>query len=180
MMMRVLTVQIDKQEKRPLAFPGTLKWHPDPFGPSELLKIVPAKKHLQDGDYAFSPAPDLMRIERKWGLSELSHNLFSDDYARFGRALDRLAGYPFPYLFLDCTPASLYGEIKSKSHQGLVEPQKILDALLRELDRRSIRLLWFPLGQTMQSKTRTGEILLRIFLSHWAARRSAEKFAASA
>lgn len=147
-----ITVLIDRQEQRPLEFPGSLRWW-SPGRKCHLMLVVPRYKvHLRTGDYAISGYEKVTLAERKGAWSELVTNLFTDDRPRFIAAFDRLADEcRHPVLLLDMPTAV-------RPNEFCRCPDQVIDGICAEAIRRGITILWSP---PSKNPTRTGELLLR-------------------
>lgn len=166
-----LTIVTDTREQYPLKFPSTLRYWPDRSGNSTLIQVRAARKALRSGDYRLDEYPGVRVIERKASLAELHGNLFTVDYARFHRALQRLRdSCSHPVLFLDENLAALSRPATLPNGKPL-NPDLILDSLLRELNSLSIPLLTLGSARATRSRVMAGAFLLRMMLAPALARR---------
>lgn len=96
------TVLVDKAEKKDLPWPSAIEWRDHPGSPSQFLRIAYRSVTLAAGDLCIEGHERLTGTERKGSTSELWHNFFTNDSARFYRAIERLCDrYTHPILFLD-------------------------------------------------------------------------------
>lgn len=157
-----VTVTIDRNEKRPLRFPKTIRWYPSRGAKGQQVLVRTQTKVLPAGDYALAGFEDRCIIERKGSLRELAQNLLSDDWARANRAFGKLSlATANPYLMLECTPAEL-----RKAEQWVQEPARVIDALAALIERFGFRLLLCGSVKTVQQKQTVGELMLRLMLAH--------------
>jgi hypothetical protein len=160
-----LTLVADTREQYPLRFPTTLRYWPDRTGAPALIQVRTVRKALRSGDYRLEEYPNVCIIERKASLSELHGNLFTADYKRFRAALERLRNAcTHPVLLLDESLATLSRPATLPNGQPL-NPDLILDQLLRELNSLSIPLLTLGAARATRSRVLAGGFLLRMMLA---------------
>jgi len=154
----MLSVSVDTREKRPLVFPANLpvlQGHPSCRHSTRVVPVVVARATLETGDYAAEGSPVV--IERKGSLQEIQENCLGPDRPRFLRALDRLAKAAHPIVLLEGSPADLLTVT-----QRTPNPHLVVDAFLRDVYERGIRLIVLP-TKTMDQRRAAGELVARIF-----------------
>ena len=154
----MLSISVDTREKRPLVFPAhlpVLQGHPSCRHSTRIVPVAVDRRTLETGDYASTSSPIV--VERKGSLQEIQENCLGTDRPRFLRALDRLASTPHPILLLEGTPADLL-----TSTQRTPNPHFAVDAFLRDVYERGIRLLILP-TKTLEQRRAAGELVARIF-----------------
>lgn len=156
---------MDDREKRPLAFPATIQvarayWpgHPHRL---ERIRLEVVRKRLETGDYSLLGYEKATIVERKWSLSELASNCFTDDRERFLACLERLRNAAsWPVLVLD---GGLDKYLKPDPNVP-APPEAILDELHRLCNRFRIRLQLLP-GGTARQRLLAGEWVARTLVN---------------
>jgi hypothetical protein len=174
-----LTVLVDSREKDPIFFPRIIPFYPERHSSRILIHLLTEEVALDAGDYCLKGYESLCGIERKKNLGEIATNLLSRDRRRAIAALDRFAKqYVYRYLLVEATVAQFYTDISHQwgnakgDDQAPLEvrdppcPELIQDTLFRELTIRHIRPLIVGRGASVHTRTRMGEILVRLMLSH--------------
>lgn len=137
--MKVLGVLVDSREKYPILFPETTTFFNDRSYncvPEEYrVKIV--EKSMEVGDYALEGFESECVIERKGSVGELHSNLHGKDYARFTRAISRLAECSHPILLLDFTPAQFF---RTSKYSG--NTRQVFDSFFRVVLKHGLHLWW--------------------------------------
>lgn len=160
---RKITVLVDSREKRPLLFPKTIAYYPDRTM-TGVVRIQLEKKvrTLAAADYLLERWPTVSGIERKANTRELTQNLFSQDYARFSRSLDKLvAAVKHPYLLLEGSLSDL-----SRHNPYAGEPDLVFDSLARITAERGIQLLLIGRCGGVRARTFAGAYIVRLMLAH--------------
>lgn len=128
-----VTVQIDTREQDPLPFKvlTTFRWFPNPHCEApHLLQVKTESVKLPEGDYCLKGYGDRCLVERKSGLSELTTNLMTSDYARATASFGRLAAASKnPWLVVEGTLSEFTTPITVK--RNIPEPSRVRDALQR-------------------------------------------------
>lgn len=154
----MLAITVDTRERRPLLFPShlpVLQGHPSCRHSTRVVPVAVSVRTLETGDYASEGSPVV--VERKGSLQEIQGNCIGDDRPRFLRALDRLAAAAHPILLLEGTPADLLTATPRTPN-----PHLVMDAFLRDVYERGIRLLVLP-TKTIDQRRAAGELVARIF-----------------
>jgi len=157
-----VVVTIDRNEKKPLRFPSTLRWFPTRASRGQTLLIRQERRVLPAGDYALKGHEERCIIERKGSLKELAQNVLSDDWRRAYAAFQRLSDATAnPYLMLECTAAEL-------RNQGpwVQQPERVVDALMALTEKLRFRLLLVGSVKDIKQKRTVGELMLRLMLAH--------------
>lgn len=146
----------DTREKFPLLFPASLDLH----GRIRQVRIV--KRAMPAGDYTLDGCEDLSIVERKGSLREIHQNLLTSDKRRFKRAIDRLCGATaHPILLIEGTPYQF-----TTPTRDFPRPASILQLLLDLCAERRIDILMPGNFRRPARRRSTGELVLRILLSH--------------
>lgn len=156
-----VTVLVDSREKFPLLFPQTVKYYQD-RGHYHLIRVEVETRTLHAGDYALAGYDDEVLFERKGSMQELLNNLFTVDRRRCTAAFLKLVeGCEVPYLLLDFPLGDMF-----KPTPYVVDPPRVLDALLDLSRSFGLRLLWAGNCKTASRRRELGELVLRVMLSH--------------
>lgn len=159
-----ITVCIDTSEQLPVRFPVNLVVRPRRACRTPV-RVVPIVKHRRDlrkfgADYAILGYEKVSLVERKWGMSELHTNVWTADYGRFMKSLDRLASAcAHPYLVLEKGVSDLYRDPD-------YYPGDVMAHLFRELHTRRIGFVAVGRCDSPKSRTHLGDLILRLMLSH--------------
>lgn len=178
-------VLIDKAEKKDVPWPTSIEWRVNAWDAPVYLRIGYESAVLNAGDFAIKNHMRAVGVERKGSLNELVHNLFTDDYARFIRAIERLvATVECPILFLDFPIAEMHTPeaTRSKSYvtrngyRATTVPglgTMTLSKLAAVVAAYGLRVVG-PLPSTTRAKTKAhvrdrrwaADFILRLMLSH--------------
>jgi ERCC4-type nuclease len=156
-----LTVLVDSRERYPLLFPGAIKYYRVRGGDPNLIRVATKVEALKTGDYCLKGYDGCM-IERKGSMRELQGNLFTKDYRRSKAAFTRLVeACDHPYILLDFPLSEMF-----QPTENVLEPERVLDALLDTIQEFGLGVLWPGPCKTVQSRTRLGELCVRLMLCH--------------
>lgn len=150
-MQKAYVIQVDDREKMPFIFPKhvaiTRPWTAGQPHRIERVRLEVVSKRLETGDYSLLGYPKATIVERKWSLSELARNCFTEDRGRFLAALTRLRNSAsWPVLVLD---GGLDKYLRPDPHVD-VPPEAVLDEIQRLTDQFRIRLQVLPGGTARQ------------------------------
>lgn len=158
-----LTVHYDSNEQLRVPFPRNIVVRPRrAYASSRIVPVVAVRKCLQKlgADYAVAGYESVSLVERKRGMNELHTNVWTRDYGRFMKSLDRLAAScRFPYLVLEKGIGDLYRDPD-------YYPGDVMAHLLRELHTRGIRFVAVGRCDSPRTRAQLGDFLLRLMLSH--------------
>lgn len=153
---RRVSVAIDTREQKELKFPGLIRWWP-PDGESAIVRLDEEDVKLPTADHVLMEWPDVACVERKGSMREVQTNLLTRDWKRFRKVLDRMAQFPYSCVFLDFSTTQLWA-----SSRAVKNPERVLDALMRECTVRGISVLWVPPGREPRH---SGELVVRWLLN---------------
>lgn len=159
-----LTVHIDTSEQVPLLFPRVLVVRPRRAYSKAMRTVLVTTEQVSlkrwGADYAVAGHYEASMVERKRGMRELYKNVWTSDFGRFGKSLDRLAAScRHPYLVLEGSVAELYRDDK-------LHPGDVLSHLLRELQRRGIGFHAAGRAESTRTRRQLGDFVLRLMLGH--------------
>lgn len=157
-----ITVCVDNREKYPLLFPGVIKYYRTRGGAPDLIPLKIKVVRLDTADYLLEGMEDVCMIERKGAMRELLGNLFTKDFKRAKAVFTRMVeACEHPYILLDFPLSEMFTPT-----DHVPEPERVLDALLDTIQTHGMGLLWPGPCKTVQSRTRLGELCVRLMLSH--------------
>ena len=172
---KALVVFVDSREKYPIVFPKVIKWwgHGTHGGPL-LCPVKVVKCRLPAGDYVLRYNSRACIVERKASLDELVKNLFTDDWPRMNRALQKLAkACRFPVLLVEAGLGDLL-RYKFNSFEQAAQrpcPEAVQDKLMRVCTYYGIELWLIGGGRRVQTRTALGSLVLRLMLARAYGRR---------
>lgn len=164
-MQKAYVLQIDTRERQPLVFPTHVQvarpWQAGQPHRLERIRLEVVKTTLQTGDYSLLGFEKATIVERKFSLSELHKNCFTDDRERFLRALERLRNAAsWPVLVLD---GGLDKYTRPDPHVK-APPEAVLDEIQRLCDAYRIRLQILP-GGTPRQRLMAGTWVARTLIN---------------
>lgn len=156
---RKLTVVIDDREKRPLLFPGMIRFAGVPY------EVLTTKRRLITGDYRLEgESPGL--IERKDGVMELWSYFLGKAQENGRRQLDRLSACLAPFLLVGCQPHEVlhydYGHWVDGARGDTGEI--LLERVIRGALSRRISVVWYGRVDTPQRRFSAGRLALDMLL----------------
>lgn len=137
-----VTIQVDTREQYPFPFDkmGTFAWYPDPLSDQPLIlqiKVEPAT--MPEGDYCLKGLGPRCIVERKSGLSELTTNLLTADWARTSSAYGRLcAATANPWLVVEGSISELATPLHVR--RNVPHPARVRDALNRAASLHNLQV----------------------------------------
>lgn len=120
--METYTVLKDTREKK--------GWEFKPYQKCVGMEMAP----LKTGDYTIKEMPNLVCIERKFGVEELAINLGSD-LDRFERELLRMEDFQYRYLIIECSMEDIL-----KYPEGTRVPKNLVKITGKYIIRKLIEL----------------------------------------
>lgn len=159
---KILDVDVDTREQKPLLFPKTITWHPDQSSAVWMFQVRTRSVRLDAGDYRLTRWPFVAGVERKYSASEIATNVGSDDYARYKAAITRFSEtYRAPYLLLEVSPAKLLAPSPYVN-----DPERACDGLLRSMAANGLRLICAGGCKTPATRRSLGEFVVRLLWAH--------------
>lgn len=162
---RTITVDMDTAEKlgHRLLFPATIKWYPDRNEESGRLITLKVHRHRLDaGDYAIKGFHNVVIVEAKRSIGEITTNLLTADFRRARQAFQRLIeSTEHPYLLLDMSPAEAF-----RTSAYAENPQLAFDHLSFLMADLGLGLIWAGPCRSDATRRRLGEQIVRLMLAH--------------
>lgn len=153
---RALTVYVDTREKprHRLRFPANVAWWYN--GAPTIVRITPSVCTLTTGDYAVQDRAGqiIACVEKKGSMEELRGNLLTGDHRRLCAEWSRMQLIPYRAVLLTFAFGPLF-----RATRYVPEPERVLDALVRDCLRYKLGLLHVPAGRD--------NIGVGLFLCHW-------------
>lgn len=167
--MKVVNIEIDSREQKPLLFPSTIQVQGKSSTSTRRLQVRKFTKKLDVGDYRLKCRNSKAIIERKGSAHEIIKNLFDKkDMRRQGRSFKKLAdATDYPYLLLAFNP----GDIERACKRRLVPsaPKSadiVIERLMSVVNRYGLKIIWMTSTKSKSARRTIGSVVIQILLSH--------------